>query len=225
MLDGLTVLELTAAALVVLGVLSVIAHFVNQARAKAAAMDSGKTRTVERASPVTPPEPRKATPPAVNATSPETVPLPLADDVPPSSVSLLPPVEPIPPASDAPLPPVEPIPPAGDAPLPAAEAIPPARRSVSERFSRFGKPRALPAARLKDAVRLKATRSSKINRRPKRGKAPNERRISFAPVAKAKPALTRRPKRVTQIRRKKITAPVRRAGKAVVHRSPHLAPG
>lgn len=204
MLDWLTVLELTAAVLVALVILSVIAYLVNQARAKAGAADSGKTRTVAEPSRVaTTPEPRNATSPAANVTSPAAVVTrPAAEDFPPPSASLLPPVEPVP------------------RPLPVVEAIPPANKIVSERFPRFVKPPAVPAARRKNAIRLKTTRSSKIKRPPKRANARNERPISFTPVAKAKPVLTRRPKRVTQIRRKKITAPVRRVGKAVANRSP-----
>jgi hypothetical protein len=214
MLDWLTVVELAAAALVVLAVLSVIAHFVNKARAKSNAADSGNTATIEQPSPVATPETRAATaaadvtlPAAVVAPPAAVVSSQAADAVLAPSESLLPVVEPILAASDAPLPAVE-------------EAIAPANKGVSARFPRFAKPPAVPAARLKNAVPLKTTRWSKIKRRPKRRNATNERRrISFAPVTKAKPALTRRPKRVTQVRPKKTTAPVRRSGKAVVHRS------
>jgi hypothetical protein len=197
-MDWLTVLELTAAALVVLGVLSSIAHFVNRARAKASATDSGKTRTVEPPSPVATPEPRRAPPPAAIATPPA------ADAVPPSE-SLLPPLEPIPPVSD---------------PLPAVEASPPASKIGSVRFPRFAKPSAVPAARLKNTVRLKPTRSSKTKGRARGGNTASGRPIPPAPVPKAKPALTRRPKRVMQVRRKKIGTPLRRSGKPVAHRSP-----
>jgi hypothetical protein len=205
MFDWLTVLELTAAAVVAIGALYVIAQFVNQARAKASATDSGKTRTLAQPNPVAVPESRNATPPAVVAPPPAAVVTPPAADA--SSESLLPPLEPIPLVSDAPLPPVEPS--------------EPASKIVSVRFPRFAKPRAVPTARLKNAVRLKTTRSSKIKRRTRTG-----RRILLAPVAKAKPVLTRRPKRVMQIRRKKITGPVRSSGKAVAHRSqrPVLTP-
>jgi cytoskeletal protein RodZ len=201
MLDLLTVLELVAVALVVVGVLSVIAHFVNQARA-----NSGKTRTAEQPSPLATPEPR-ATPSAASVTLTKAVVTPsTTDDVSPPSESLLPPLEPVPPVSDA--------------PLPAVEAVPPATKTVARRFPRFAKPGAVPAARLKSAVRLKATRSSKIKRRTRGGGTASGREIAFASVNKAKPALTRRPKRVTQVRCKKITAPARCSGKAVVHRSP-----
>jgi hypothetical protein len=190
MLDWLTVLELTAAVLVVLGVLSAIAHFVNKARAKASATDHGKSLSVP--SPLFTPRPRDAAPPVTDA------PLP----------------------SEALLPPLEPIPPVSDAPLPAVEAVPAARKIVAVRFPRFAKPRAVPLARLK---RLKAT-SSKIKRLARGSDTASARRISFAPVTKAKPAPTRRPKRVVQIRRKKINAPIRRSGKAAAHRSPRHAP-
>jgi hypothetical protein len=201
MFDWLTILELTAAAVVAIGVLSAIAHFVNQARAKASATDSGKTWTVAQPNPVAAPEPRNATPPAAVAPPPAVVVTPPAADVAQSSESFLPPMEPIPLASDAPLPPVEPS--------------EPASKIVSVRFPRFAKSRAIPTARLKNAVRLKTTRASKIKRRTRSG-----RRILLAPVIKAKPVLTHRPKRVMQIRRKKITGPVRRSVKTVALRSP-----
>ena len=206
MMDWLTVLELTAAALIVLGVLFAIAHFVNQARAKAGATDSGKTRTVEPPSPVATPERRNAAPPAAIATRPANVVTPPPADAVPPSESLLPPLEPIPPVRDA--------------PLPAVEASPPASKIVPVRFPRFAKPTAVPTARLKNAVRLKPTRSSKTKRRARGGSTASGRRISSAPVTKAKLALTRRPKRGMQVRRKKMSAPLRRSGKAVAHRSP-----
>jgi hypothetical protein len=206
MSDWLTVIELAAAALVVLGVLSVIAHFVNRARAKATATNSGKTRTVEQPGPLATSELR-TTPSAANVTLTKAVVTPpTTDDILPPSESLLPPMEPIPPVSDA--------------PLPAVEAGPPATKTDARRFPRFAKPRAVPAARLKSAVRLKAMRSSKIKRRTTGAGTAGGRGIAFASVKKAKPALTRRPKRVTQVRRKKITAPARRSGKAMGHRSP-----
>jgi hypothetical protein len=215
MLDWLTVVELAAAALVVLGVLSVIAHFVNQARAKANAADSGNTPALEQPSPVATPEPRADTL-AADAASPVAVVAPRAAVVSSQAADavLLP--------SESLLPVVEPILAASDAAPPAVErAIPPASKGVSARFRRFAKPPAVPAARLKNALPLKTARWPKIKRRPKRGNATNERRrTSFAPATKAKPALTRRPKRVTQVRPKKTTPPVRRSGKAVVHRSP-----
>jgi hypothetical protein len=199
MSDWLTVIELAAAALVVLGVLFVIAHFVNRARAKATATNSAKTRTVEQPGPL-------ATSAANVTLTKAVVTPPTTDDIPPPSESLLPPMEPIPPVSDA--------------PLPAVEAGPPATKTDARRFPRFAKPRAVPAARLKSAVRLKAMRSSKIKRRTTGAGTAGGRGIAFASVKKAKPALTRRPKRVTQVRRKKITAPARRSGKAMGHRSP-----
>jgi hypothetical protein len=200
MLDWLTVLELTAAAVVVIGVLSVTAHFVNQARAKASAAGGGKTRTVAQP-PVSAPEPHSAIRPA--AVAPAAVVTPPAADATPSSESFLPPLEPIPLVSDA--------------PPPAVEPSPTASKIVPVRFPRFAKPRAIPVARLN---RFKATRLSKIKRRTRSAAANGGRRMSFAPVTKAKPPLTRRPKRVIQVRRKKITVPVRRSGKAVAHRSP-----
>jgi hypothetical protein len=202
MLDWLTVLELTAAAVVVIGVLSVIAHFVNQARAKASAAGGGKTRTVAQP-PVSAPEPHSAIRPAAVA--------PAAVVTPPT------------PDAESFLPPLEPIPLVSDAPPPAVEPSPKASKIVPVRFPRFAKPRAIPVARLN---RFKATRLSKIKRRTRSAAANGGRRMSFAPVTKAKPPLTRRPKRVIQVRRKKITVPVRRSGKAVPHRSPRpvLAP-
>jgi hypothetical protein len=212
MFDWLTVLELTAAAVVAIGALYVIAQFVNQARAKASATDSGKTRTVAQPNPVSVPEPRKTTPPAAVAPPRAAVVTPPAADA--SSESLLPPLEPIPLVSNAPLPP------------PPVEPSEPANKIVSVRFPRFAKPRAVPTARLKNAVRLKTSRASKVKRRTRSGHAASGQRILLAPVAKAKPVLTRRPKRVMQIRRKKITGPVRRSGKAVADRSsrPVLTP-
>jgi hypothetical protein len=209
MLDWLTVLELAAVALVVLGVLTVIVHFVNQARTKPGATDGGKTRTVEE--PIATPESHAVPPPTITITSPATVvPPPAADDAALSSESLLPPLEPIPPV--------------GNAPLPTVEAVAPVSKTASVRFPRFAKPPAVPVARLKNATRLKPTRSSKTKRRVRGGDTARGRPLSFAPVTKAKPALTRRPKRVTQVRRKRITAPVKRSGKVAVHRSPRLTP-
>jgi hypothetical protein len=205
MLDWLTVLELTAAAVVVIGVLFVISHFVNQARTKVGATDIGKTRTVAQPSPVPTPVPHNEIPPPSIDTPPAAVVTPPVADLAPSSESLLPPLEPIPPVSDA--------------PPPVAEPSPPASEIVPVRFPRFAKPRAIPVARLKNAGRLKTTRSSKIKRRASSGVS-SGRRISFAPIDKAKQVLTRRPKRVVQGRRKKITGPVKRSGRVVAHRSP-----
>jgi hypothetical protein len=223
MWDWLTVLELTAAAVVVIGVLSVISHFVNQARAKASGTNSSKTPTVTQPSPVVTPEPRNAASAAM-ATSPAAV-IPPADVFIPPATVVTPPRAEAAPSSEALLPPLEPIPLVSEAPLPAVEPNPPASKIVSVRFPRFAKPRAVPTARLKNAVRLKTTRSSKIKRIARSGNT-GGRRISFAPLTKAKPALTRRPKPAMQIRRKKITAPVKRSGKPTARRSPRpvLAP-
>jgi len=140
MLEWLTVLELTVAALAVLGVLHVISRMVNRSRAKARVPASGNTGPVEVTA-ITTPSPRNE--------------------------------------------------------------IPAASRMAAGRSAPSAKPRVAGRSRLKSAVRVKTPLSLKT-KRPKRDGAARGRRIAFATVAKAKPAMTRRPKRVTQIRRKKI---------------------
>jgi hypothetical protein len=191
MLDRLTVLELTGATVAVLAVLHAISRIVDRARAKARPSNSGTMRAVEP-TPVASPEPRNATLLAADAS------LSAGGAVPPASNVLLPPVEVIPPTSDT--------------PLQTVEAIPPESKIVPAQSPRFAKPQV--AARRKSAVLVKTTPSSKLKRRPKRWGA------AFEPVAKVKPTLTRRPKRVTPIRRKKISVPVRRTDKPGAVRSP-----
>jgi len=205
MMERLTALELLLAALAVLGVLELMARVASRARAKEMTATMPVVSAPKPVAEIQPaaPTPVVTAPAAIVAAPPVSAPVSLTLDPPVPA-----PPEPIAVASTPPTPP---------APIAVASEplVPIAASPITV------KARVTGAARSKRRVRVAKV---KVKRRAKKSETvtPEQRatRPAFAAVTKAKPALTRRPKRAIQRRKKTPMPPGLRAGRGAIEASP-----